>query len=348
MRFFKYLYWCFSTKNRFVFFIFLTYLLTILTFSLFYQHLLNQDANNSNKQNPHFIINPDVTKAKIRQDSSLYIALINEDSLKESKTSQKIDSINKNLPTVLLNRIATYKNNGWHLKKEITQSFKTIRDTLKSKIIIPYSVSSNHTYYSDVKFNSFYVLPNGLTLVNLITLRRQGLMSSELSLHYQNKKLSMSFVSYRNNSIENENFMYNKNKMIVSRWINAYYGHIIRSQFDLLSNDVLVRGEDLTKLYSFQEEQLKTRRSISLNKRHLLLLKEPEWNYRDILYFTVISLFANNYSDIYPNDTITRQAILAEFVIVWFLTICCISIEPEKLFFIRKWKEKHTKCKQAS
>lgn len=123
----------------------------------------------------------------------------------------------------------------------------------------------------------------------------------------------------------------------LAQWIFRKYQRGITYQMKTIVNEETI----LPDPHLLEFEQISVQRkqlvnALASNKQILMGIKNPDWAFVDILFFTVVSLFANNYSDIYPNSKLARMLIMSEFIVVWFLTICAISLEPDGFFKKKK------------
>ena len=329
--------WFFDNKNRFVALVFFMFVTTVIGFALVYWSLIVIDSKKRRNVIPHFVINPEVVSEKMKQNKFELIDKIEEDSIKLQYTNAQLIKSYYQLPRALLTYITTRRDSQFYLN-ELTAS-------QMHKYI---NVNQWPAYPKRVEYK-----PDGTAIITTRQLLNKYIIG-EHELVISPKGLILSFVSARNEKdsltlsqrILNGDdetaapYLRSRSREVLISWVFRKYKNAIAWQFLTTARTTQPLQQD-KRLRNYEEtcnQQKDLEEALGDNRRDLREITRPDWSFLDIVFFTVVSLFANNYSDIYPNSTMARFFIMSEFIVVWFLTICAISLEPDKFGFVKRLK----------
>lgn len=327
----------FLSKNRFVGLVFVSYLLTIILFASIYQLLICLDTDKRRQSIPHFIINQDILSEKIRQNKFDIQTAIRNDSLRLLETNVELNNNYKKLPKNLLEKTTFVRNGKFYLKASIFEQIRNVSNIISwERALKDIVILKNRNLNIITK----QILNDYLIWEHSIQLSQEGAIISQVHLvNGVNKICLSSWVIRQNDEYLEEYFNYRRGQHLL-KWVIYKYRSLLAQQLKVVSTrNHLSEDYHIKTIELLSDKKIHIQKDL-LNKNRILIgIINPDWSFWDIIFFTIVSLFANNYSDIYPNSTLARILIMLEFLIVWFLTICAISLEPVNFGFVKRWNE---------
>lgn len=311
----------FRSKNRFTLLTFFAYTVVVGTFSAIYQGLITLDAQREPWEVPHFIISQETSLIKLNENRADLKVQIRLDTAELQLARQSLASLERPGLLNLLEKLSDHFDGHYYLKTNISGWMRNQGRDLGQN----YKAS----WLSDgVVLSDRHVLSLGLIWSNQLMFDQDGDVTSSFYIGNRSDSVLLSKRHISRNDYRATRFIEHQNPLYLSQHARNWYLGYIRSQFTDVTNpadrqDLFVAGYEAHRQISTIGKRLVA------HQRLLTQSRIPVWSYWDTLFFTVVSLFANNYSDISPGDTTARLFIMAEFVLVWFITICAVALEPE-------------------